>query len=60
MLRERISHSSDPAHDGGQVVTPLSSGHGQEYAAGMLCHGSDLGPDITDLEGPNVNLSTNC
>ncbi|RPA89627.1 ankyrin, partial [Choiromyces venosus 120613-1] len=59
MLQERISRSFDPAHDGGQVVTPHPAGHGQEYAAGVLCGGSDLGPDITDLEGPNVNLSTN-
>ncbi|RPA92105.1 ankyrin, partial [Choiromyces venosus 120613-1] len=59
ILQERISRSSDPTHDGGQVVTPQSAGHGQEYAAGMLCSGSDLGPDITDPERPNVNLSTN-
>ncbi|RPA92117.1 hypothetical protein L873DRAFT_244414 [Choiromyces venosus 120613-1] len=59
MLQERISRSSDPARDGGQAVIPQSAGHGQEYAAGMLCSGSDLGPHITDLEGPNVNLSTN-
>ncbi|RPA96961.1 ankyrin, partial [Choiromyces venosus 120613-1] len=57
-LQEMISRSSDPAHDGGQVVTPQSAEHGQEYAAGMLCGGSDPGPDIADLEGPNVNLST--
>ncbi|RPA88706.1 hypothetical protein L873DRAFT_1643371, partial [Choiromyces venosus 120613-1] len=29
MLQERISCSSDPIHDGGQVVTPLSAVHAQ-------------------------------
>ncbi|RPA89642.1 hypothetical protein L873DRAFT_1822472 [Choiromyces venosus 120613-1] len=59
MLQERISRASDPAHDGGQVATPQSAVNGQQYAAGTLCCGSDLGPDITNLEGPNVHLSTN-
>ncbi|RPA92109.1 hypothetical protein L873DRAFT_1794495 [Choiromyces venosus 120613-1] len=59
MLQERISRSSGPAHDGGQAVAPQSVGHGQEHAAVMLCGGSDLGPEIADLEGPNANLSTN-
>ncbi|RPA96062.1 ankyrin, partial [Choiromyces venosus 120613-1] len=59
MLQERISHSSDPAHDGGQEIPSQSAGHWQEFLTCMLCDGSDLSPDITDLDGPNVNLSTN-
>ncbi|RPA92093.1 ankyrin, partial [Choiromyces venosus 120613-1] len=59
ILQKKISHISNPTQYGGQAVTPQSAGHGWEYTAGMLRGGSDLGPDITDPEQPNVNLSTN-
>ncbi|RPA89991.1 hypothetical protein L873DRAFT_1719829, partial [Choiromyces venosus 120613-1] len=59
MLQERISCRSNPVHDGGHVVTTQPTVHVQQYAARMLHGGDHLDPNITDLEGPNVNLSTN-